>query len=215
MGLVLLVTCSNVANLVLSRSASRTREVAVRLALGSSRVRLVRLLPENRTPWLTVVGVVANVADGPLGEPAYLHAWEPFCQFPDVVLDNVPNAFGRHVKLAIRTDGAPAALAPRLRATIAGIDPSLAVESVASMDERVADAVSPRRFSAMTLAAFAIGALQLAAIGLYGLLSFSVSERRREIAVRLALGLVTALVACALPAYRASRVQALGALRAD
>ena len=230
-------------------------------------------LPQNPTPWLTVVGVVADVADGPLGEPAYLHAWEPFSQFPAAVLDNIPSAFGRHVKLAVRTDGTTRALAPRLRSAIAGIDPNLAVESIASMDERVADAVSPRRFSAMTLAAFAGGALQLAAIGLYGLLSFSVSERRREIAVRLALGagpatiarmiigqglkvvslgvaagavaamavsnvaasllygterydvmtfgsvpvvlLLTALVACALPAYRASRVQSLSALRAD
>jgi predicted permease len=230
-------------------------------------------LPDNPTPWLTVVGVVADVADGPLGEPAYLHAWEPFSQFPDVVLNNVPNAFGRHLKLAVRTDDAAGALAPRLRSVIAAIDPSLAVESVVSMDERVADAVAPRRFSAMTLAAFAGGALQLAAIGLYGLLSFSVSERRREIAVRLALGakppaiarmiigqglklvslglvagaaaalavsnvtasllyeterydlmtfgtvplvlMLTALIACAIPAYRASRVKSLSALRAD
>jgi putative ABC transport system permease protein len=116
-------------------------------------------VPGNPNPWLTVVGVVADVADGPLGEPGYLHAWEPFSQFPDVVFDNVPNAFGRHVKLAIRTDGTTAALAPRLRSVITAIDPSLAVESVASMDERVADAVAPRRFSAMTLAAFAGGAL--------------------------------------------------------
>jgi putative ABC transport system permease protein len=229
--------------------------------------------PGNTNPFLTVVGVVADVADGPLGEPGFLHAWEPFSQFPDVILDNFAGAFGRQVKLAVRTDGATGALAPRLRSAIAAIDRNLAVESVASMDERVSDAVAPRRFSAMTLTAFAMGALQIAAIGLYGLLSFSVSERRREIAVRLALGaeppaiarmvvgqglkvvllgvvagavaalaasnaaasllyeterydlmtfgtvplvlLLTALVACALPAYRASRVQSLSALRAE
>lgn len=241
-------------------------------ALGK-RLRWGLDVARNPNPWLTVIGVVADVADGPLGAPGFLHAWEPFSQFPDMVLNNVPNAFGRHVKLAVRTDGGTGALAPRLRSAIAAIDPSLAVESVASMDERVADAVAPRRFSALTLAAFAGGALQLAAIGLYGLLSFSVAERRREIAVRLALGaeppaiarmivgqglkvvllgvlagavaavavsnaaasllyeterydvvtfavvplvlLLTALVACALPAYRASRVQSLSALRAE
>jgi len=229
--------------------------------------------PENPNPWLTVVGVVGDVADGPLGAPTYLHAYEPFSQFPDIVLNNVPNAFGRHVKVALRTDGPASALASELRAAIAGIDPNLAIESIATMDERISDSVAPRRFSVTTLAAFASGALLLAAIGLYGLLAFSIAERRREIAVRLALGaappaivrmviaqalklvslgmvagavaalavtnaaasllygteqydlvtfgtvplvlVATALVACALPAYRASRVESLVALRAE
>lgn len=229
--------------------------------------------PENPNPWLTVVGVVGDVADGPLGAPTYLHAYEPFSQFPDIVLNNVPNAFGRQVKVAVRTDGPASALASSLRSAIAGIDPNLAIESIATMDERVSDSVAPRRFSVITLAAFASGALLLAAIGLYGLLAFSIAERRHEIAVRLALGaapaaivrmvigqalklvsfgvvagavaalavanaaasllygtkpydsmtfgtvplvlVATALVACALPAYRASRVESLIALRAE
>ncbi len=229
--------------------------------------------PENPNPWLTVVGVVGDVADGPLGAPAYLHAYEPFSQFPDIVLDEVPNAFGRHVKVAVRGDGPASALASALRSAIARIDRHLAIESIATMDERISDSVAPRRFSLITLGAFAGGALLLAAIGLYGILAFTIAERRREIAVRLALGaapptivrmvirqaltlvslgvaagavaalavakaaasllygtetydwvtftavplvlVVTALVACALPAYRASRVESLVALRAD
>lgn len=141
------------------------------------------------------------------------------------------------------------------------------------MGDRMSDVVAPRRFSTMTLGGFAGGSLLLAAIGLYGRLAFMVRERRREIALRLALGaepsrilrmivarglklvsigllaggmaayvmawavqsllfrtdshdLVTfatvpvvlaivAILACALPAYRASRVEPLGALRAD
>jgi putative ABC transport system permease protein len=229
--------------------------------------------PENPNPWLTVVGVVGDVVDGPLEAPTHLHAYEPFSQFPDGVLDNVPNAFGRHVKVAVRTDGSPRALASALRSTITGIDPSLAIESIATMDERIADSVAPRRFSTITIAAFAGGAMLLAALGLYGLLAFTVAERRREIAVRLALGaepqaivrmviwqgltlvgfgmvagavaalavgnaaasllygterydsvtfsivplvlVATTLVACALPAYRAARVESLVALRAE
>jgi putative ABC transport system permease protein len=229
--------------------------------------------PQNPNPWLTVVGVVGDVADGPLGAPTYLHAYEPFSQFPDGVLNNVPNAFGRHVKVAVRSDGDPRALTGALRSTIVGIDANLAIESITTMDERISDSVAPRRFSAMTLGAFAGGALLLAAIGLYGLLAFSIAERRREIAVRLALGarpatvvrmvvgqaltlvsvgviagavvalavvnaaasllygtekydavtfgivplvlVATALLACALPAYRASRVESLVALRAE
>ena len=70
--------------------------------------------------------------------------------------------------------------------------------------DRLSDVGAQRRFSAMTLGAFAGGSVLLTATGLYGLLAFMVRERRREIAVRLAL-----------PAYRASRVDPMGALRAD
>jgi predicted permease len=230
-------------------------------------------VPQNPNPWLTIVGVVGDVADGPLSAEPYLHAYEPFIQFPDVMLDNFPGPFGRHVKAALRTERDPRALASALRAEIAGIDPDLAVQSILTMDERLAEVVAPRRFSTLTLAAFAVGSLLLAGIGLYGLLAFSVAERRREIAVRLALGadppqivrlvvgqgltlvclgivlgvgaaystagaigsflyqtetddlaafaavpvllVAIALLACAIPAYRASRVQSLAALRAE
>jgi putative ABC transport system permease protein len=230
-------------------------------------------LPQNRNRWLTVVGVVADVADGPLGVEPYGHAYEPFSQFPDFIWNNVPTTFGRTVKLAVRTSGDPLALASQVRTEIGRIDPQLAIESIATMTDRIGEVVAPRRFSVVTLASFASGSLVLAAIGLYGLLAFSVRERRREIAVRLALGaeprsivrmvvsqglrlvsiglfvgvvasylvaravasllyqteshdLVTfaavpvvlalvALVACAVPAYRASRVEPLAALRAE
>jgi hypothetical protein len=124
------------------------------------------------------------VVHGPLGAEPFIHAWEPFSQFPDSTLENGPGSFGRHVKLALRTDGDPRALGSAVRAGIGRIDPQLAVESIATMVDRVGGTVAPRRFSAMTLGAFATGSLLLAAVGLYGLLSFSVGERVREIAVR-------------------------------
>jgi predicted permease len=230
--------------------------------------------PRNEEePWLTVVGVIADVADGPLDGEQFFHAYEPFSQFPDVVWNDVPTTFGRTVKLAVRTNGDPLTLASSVRTAINGLDSQLAIGSIATMAERMSDLVAPRRFSAMTLGAFASGSLLLAATGLYGLLAFMVRERRREIAVRLALGaeprrilhmvvgrglklvaiglfagavasyfmaravqsflfqteshdLLTfatvplvlatiAIIACALPAYRASRVAPLGALRSD
>jgi putative ABC transport system permease protein len=227
--------------------------------------------PED--PWLTVVGVVADVADGPLDGERFFHAYEPFSQFPEVVWNEVPTTFGRGVKLALRTTGDPLALAPAVRTAINRLDNQLAIGLIATMAERMSDLAAPRRFSAMTLGAFAGGSLLLAATGLYGLLAFMVRDRRREIAVRLALGAeprrilhmvvgrglklvslglfagavasyflarvvqsflfqteshdvmtfatvplvlaTVALVACALPAWRASRVEPLGALRAD
>jgi predicted permease len=144
-------------------------------------------VPENTNPWLTVVGVIADVADGPPGAEPSIHAYEPFSQFPDALL-NVPILFGRQIKLAVRTDADPRALASAVRAEIARIDRQLAIESIATMGDRVGDVVAPRRFSAMVLGGFAAGSLLLAAIGLYGLLVFTVGERLREIAVRLALG---------------------------
>ena len=145
--------------------------------------------PRNEEePWLTVIGVIGDVVDGPLDAEPFFHAYEPFSQFPDVVLNDVPTTFGRGVKLALRTNGDPLALASAVRRAINGLDRQLAIGSIATMGERMSDLVAPRRFSAMTLGAFASGSLLLAATGLYGLLAFMVRERRREIAVRLALG---------------------------
>jgi putative ABC transport system permease protein len=241
-------------------------------ALGK-RLRWGLDAPQNQNPWLTVVGVVEDVADGPLGVEPFRHAYEPFSQFPDLWLDRIRTTFGRHVNVAVRTDGDPRALASVARAAIRDIDSQLAIESITTMATRVSDVVAPRRFGTATLGAFAVGALLLAAIGLYGLLAFTIRERRREIAVRLALGaqppeirrmvighglklvaiglvlgigvsygvglaissllyqteshdivtfgtipvvlLLIAVIACALPAYRASRVEPMAVLRTE
>jgi putative ABC transport system permease protein len=89
---------------------------------------------------------------------------------------------------ALRTSGDPAALIPRVREAMRRIDPELALWEVRTMDEVVADSLRQQRLSAVLIGGFSIGALLLAAMGLFGVVSAAVTRRRHELAVRLALG---------------------------
>lgn len=90
--------------------------------------------------------------------------------------------------LVVRTSGDPAAIVPTLRALVAEQDPTLALDSVMSMDDRIAASLARPRLYAVVLVLFAGTAIVIAAAGLFAVLSFSVSLRRREIGLRAALG---------------------------
>jgi putative ABC transport system permease protein len=127
--------------------------------------------------WMTIVGVVGDIRHLGPAVPPRPEVYQPASQrsFP-------------FMAFVVRTAGDPYAMAQTIRRASAELDPSLPLANMKTMDEHVAAALARPRFVSTLIAAFGVLALALAIVGIYGVMSWSVSQRRQEFAIRMALG---------------------------